>query len=113
MFLEITPITFDVKVKAGLSISQLRFFYGKIEHAITNDEDFIHSILNLRDGEENHGTLSVDISNTSIDKDKKVLAAAYIAKEKIEEGVELWKRKKINIRKANFGIISLPKKNTI
>jgi dCTP deaminase len=28
MYLEITPITFPVKVKPGISLSQLRFFYG-------------------------------------------------------------------------------------
>jgi len=34
MFLEVTPITFHVRVKEGSSLSQLRFFYGKPEQSI-------------------------------------------------------------------------------
>ena len=36
LFIEITPITFNVKVKEGESLSQLRFFYGKIQYSIIN-----------------------------------------------------------------------------
>jgi hypothetical protein len=71
-----------VKVKEGMSIAQLRFFFGKIEDSVIKDEDFIRAILNLRDNETNHGTLSVDISNTYIDEEENELAAAYETKDK-------------------------------
>ncbi len=94
MFLEITPITFNVKVMEGKSLSQLRFFYGRIEDSIIKDESFINSILGLRDGDTNHGTLSVDISNTFIDQEENVSAAAYVAKKKeaISSNIDLWKK---------------------
>src|SRR6185503_10131931 len=51
-------------------------------------------ILSLRDGDSNHGTLSVDISNTPIDKEERIHAAAYVGKKSknINEVIELWKR---------------------
>jgi dCTP deaminase len=36
MFLEVTPITFDVIVKEGISLSQLRFCNGDFENSIIN-----------------------------------------------------------------------------
>ena len=94
MFLEITPITFNVRIAEGKSLSQLRFFYGKIEDSIITDLGFINSILNLADHETNEGTLSVDISNTYIDKRKKILSAAYKAKRKENIGNEIELSKK-------------------
>jgi dCTP deaminase len=94
MFLEITAITFDIMVKENMTMSQLRFFYGKIEHSVINDEDFIRSILNLRDSDINHGTLSVDISNTNVGREEETLAAAYKTKEanQITDPIDLEKK---------------------
>jgi dCTP deaminase len=92
MFVEITPITFNVKVKEGKSVSQLRFFYGKINDSIITDRTFISSVLNLRDGEVNHGTLSVDISNATLKTSQK--AAAFKANDNFEEYLELWAKEK-------------------
>lgn len=102
MFLEITPITFNVRIKKGRSISQLRFFYGRIENSIIKDEGFIRSILNLKDGETNHGTLSVDISNTWIDKEHKNSAAAYIAKETEDSKKEIELGRKVSDEKEKY-----------
>jgi dCTP deaminase len=88
MFVEITPITFNVKVKEGKSVSQLRFFYGKVEDSIITDLTFISSVLNLPDGELNQGTLSVDISNVILKTKEE--AAAFKAKDNFEEYFELW-----------------------
>src|SRR5690606_2620474 len=38
MFLEITPITFNIKVKANVSLSQIRFFLGRPTEAIIPSE---------------------------------------------------------------------------
>ena len=88
MFLEITPITFDVKVKEGISISQLRFCNGFFESSTIKDKDFINTVLNLGKESNNEGTLSVDISNIKITEN--VYAAAFCAKDKIETPIELW-----------------------
>jgi dCTP deaminase len=91
MFLEITPITFDVKIKEGQSISQLRFFYGKIEDSIITNLDFIKSVLHNCDS-KNDGTLSVDVSNVKLN-DGTTDAAAFQAKSKVKTPIELWRNK--------------------
>jgi dCTP deaminase len=96
MFLEVTPITFDVKIKEGISISQLRFCNGDFDDSIITDEDFIESILNLSHHSKNPATLSVDISN--YDFNSTLSAAAYCAKsEKNKTPIELWGEKKYDI----------------
>jgi dCTP deaminase len=93
MYIEITPITFDVKVKPDISISQLRFFYGEIRNAIITDNEFIKSVLHVRDRNPNEGTLSVDLSNVELPN--KTLAAAYCAnKDGNKEPIELWAKEK-------------------
>ncbi|HWB28433.1 MAG TPA: 2'-deoxycytidine 5'-triphosphate deaminase [Chitinophagaceae bacterium] len=88
MFLEITPITFDVKVKEGISISQLRFCNGDFEDSIIKDEKFLDSVLNLSSPSKNYGTLSVDVSNFKVSSS--VTAAAYCAKSSAGKSIELW-----------------------
>jgi dCTP deaminase len=66
MYLEITPMTFPVRVKEGIYISQLRLFYGKPEHAEVSGPELHRSLLH-HDTEEKEadGSLSVDLSPTS------------------------------------------------
>lgn len=92
MFLEITPITFDVKVKEGESISQLRFCNGGYESSLITDEKFIRSILNVTTTTKNFATLSVDVSNFEIKEGE--FAAAYCAKSNLTSVIELWGEKK-------------------
>lgn len=95
MFLEITPITFDVKVKEDITLSQLRFCNGDFDDSIIRDEKFISSILNLSHPKDNVATLSVNVSNFAIADNVK--AAAYCAKEKRETPIELWDKDKYNV----------------
>jgi dCTP deaminase len=88
LFLEVTPITFNVKVREGDSLSQLRFFYGEIEESIIEHESFIKSILNVDSG-SNEGTLSVDLFNSNLENSMEI-AAAFCAKEHITDPIELW-----------------------
>lgn len=92
LYLEVTPITFNVKVRPGDSLAQLRFFYGRIEDSIIDDSDFIKSILNLESG-SNLGTLSVDLSNSELENCK-ASAAAFCAKDNIDDPIELWAKYK-------------------
>lgn len=93
IFLEITPITFDVIVKEGISLSQLRFCNGDFENSVIKDEKFINAVLNLNQDFQNSATLSVDVSNFKIKDD--LFAAAYCANSgKKENALELWTEEK-------------------
>jgi dCTP deaminase len=64
MYLEITPITFDVLVKPGISLSQLRLFYGNPDEVEVEGEELYRAVYpgSIKQG----GSLTVDISNTKI-----------------------------------------------
>jgi len=61
MHLEITPITFDVKVKAGKSLSQLRLFYGNPDNVRIKGNEVFNTVLHGPGKED--GSLTVDLSN--------------------------------------------------
>lgn len=62
MYLEITPITFNVRVKLGISLSQLRLFYGKPKDAEIGGELLFKTVL--PGPGEKQGSLTVDLHNT-------------------------------------------------
>jgi len=64
MFLEITPITFKVKVRAGESLSQLRFFYGKPDDAVIKEEKLFRTVF--FDPEHRDGALRVSLTDAII-----------------------------------------------
>lgn len=64
MFLEITPITFNVKVKVNTSLTQLRFFYGKPEDAIVRSNELYNTIF--RDAGHQNESLTVNLSPARI-----------------------------------------------
>ena len=59
MFLEITPITFDVRVKKGISLSQLRFFYGDPREVVIDSPPLFNTIF--RDAEHDDESLTVNL----------------------------------------------------
>lgn len=64
MYLEITPITFNVKVRVNDSLSQLRLFYGGPEDVAIHAEELFHTVfrgLGHRDG-----SLSVSLAEAII-----------------------------------------------
>jgi dCTP deaminase len=64
MYLEVTPITFPVRVQPGTSLSQLRFFYGDPREAELRSGVLYRTIFH---GEEKlDGSLTVDLQNTNI-----------------------------------------------
>lgn len=65
MYLEITPITFHVKVKPGISLSQLRLFWGAPDDCEIKGQALYESVL-LSDSHNLDGSLSVDLSSTSV-----------------------------------------------
>jgi dCTP deaminase len=67
LYLEITPITFSVRVKKGISLSQLRIFYGKPEDAEMRSDELYASVL-LNGGQD--GCLRVDLEDAQVGNDK-------------------------------------------
>jgi len=64
MYLEITPITFDVLVKAGIRLSQLRLFYGNPKDVEMKGELLFKRVLH--DADQLDGSLSVNLTNEVI-----------------------------------------------
>jgi len=87
MFLEIIPISFDVSVKEGIALTQLRLFYGEIDNSVVSDEGFIKAVLLGSDDGE--GYLSVDLTNCRING-KDVCAFRAKIMEKESKYLPLW-----------------------
>jgi dCTP deaminase len=64
MFLEITPITFNVKVRVNDSLSQLRLFLGSPEDAAIPADQLFHTIF--RGSGHRDGSLSVNLAEAII-----------------------------------------------
>jgi len=64
MFLEITPITFNVKVKTNTSLTQLRFFYGNPEDVVINSKELFNTIF--RDEDHRDESLTVNLSDATV-----------------------------------------------
>ena len=89
MFLEVIPISFDVRVRPGISLSQLRLFYGEPDQSQIRDQDFIeHILINSKDGKD---YLSVDLTTTQVGGLD--VSAFRASKPKEKEYVRLWHRK--------------------
>jgi dCTP deaminase len=87
MYLEITPITFNVRVKPGISLSQLRLFYGSPKDAEIRGPELYRTIFK-GSNHASDGSLSVDLTNTDIGG---VEAAAFCAESSSGEVViKLW-----------------------
>lgn len=101
IFLEITPITFNIKVKANVSLSQIRFFLGRPTEAIIPSESI--SKVVLKNSKHKDGTLSIDLVNEKIGNEQVAAFQAIGVKsgnkdyipvwgEKILEPTKYWKR---------------------
>lgn len=98
MFLEITPITFNVRVKVGEPLSQLRLFYCHPDISRIQGKELCQCLLH-REGGVADSSLSVDLSGTkifkgdrSIYKDKIV---AFRGRKDEETPIDLWGKDKL------------------
>jgi dCTP deaminase len=64
MYLEVTPITFDVRVMPDHSLSQLRLFYGDPEDVIINSR-ILYSTVFL-DAEHKNASLAVNLGEATV-----------------------------------------------
>lgn len=75
MYLEITPMTFDVRVREGKSLSQLRLFYGDPEDVRIKGNELLQTVF---PGVANpDGALRVDLTHEKIGGES---AAAFCAR---------------------------------
>ena len=87
MYLEITPMTFDVQLKEGVYLSQLRLFYGEPKSVEVESRELFRTIL----GENaTDGSLSVDLRNEKIGR---LPVAAFCARKDTEYPIPLWKKR--------------------
>ncbi len=91
MYIEITPITFGVRVKQGIALSQLRLFYGNPDNAVMQGEELYAALLHRDDDKKVDGALRVDLTKTRIYGDK---VTAFCASDKGSSNdrkpVDLW-----------------------
>jgi len=87
LYLEIIPISFNIRVKEDVAMSQLRFFKGNPNLSLINDKKFIKAILLEGDGES---FLSVDLTNIEIAKGLKCASLRAVDN---SEPIDLWKKK--------------------
>lgn len=66
LFLEVTPITFPVKVKEGEPLTQLRLFYGKPDNCKVQGTLIYQKTMFCPDGKENDGILTVNLEPETI-----------------------------------------------
>jgi dCTP deaminase len=64
LYLEITPLTFPVRIKPGISLSQLRLFYGSPEGCQLSGIEAYKTFI--KGGNDHDGKLTVDLSPAKI-----------------------------------------------
>lgn len=95
MYLEITPMTFHVRVREGTSLSQLRLFRGRPENSEIRGEEVYDPLLHIDNGDEMDGSLSVNLQPTSI-SGHEVCAFCVNPMKENDEPIDLWKRKEVD-----------------
>ena len=91
MYLEITPMTFNVSVKEGMSLSQLRLFRGRPENSEIKGEEVYEPLLHCEYGREVDGSLSVDLQATQFNNCD-VCAFCANPMDEDDEPINLWER---------------------
>ncbi|MGD0942382.1 MAG: 2'-deoxycytidine 5'-triphosphate deaminase, partial [Terracidiphilus sp.] len=87
MYLEVTPFTFRVNVKAGISLSQLRLFYGDPESVKVSGDAVCRTVF--KESTASDASLSVNLENTTIGG--KQVAAFCAVMNPNGEPINLWK----------------------
>jgi dCTP deaminase len=93
MYVEITPITFNVKVKSGIPLSQLRLFRGDPKKVEVGSEELYKTILGGPGAED--GSLTVDLTDAEVGG---LPVAAFSSKPAADsdEPVPLWEEEEAN-----------------
>lgn len=89
MYIEITPMTFNVRVKEGIKLSQLRIFRGRPEDSEIRGQEVYEPLLHGESGQKLDGSLSVDLAATHIGGHDVSAFWAIRMKEK-DDPLDLW-----------------------
>ncbi len=89
MYIEITPMTFNVRVKEGIKLSQLRIFRGRPEDSEIRGQEVYESLLHGERGPKTDGSLSVDLQAASI-RGHEVCAFWANRLAETHEPIDLW-----------------------
>jgi len=88
MFLEITPMTFNVKVQPGKSLSQLRLFKGRPEDCEIKSKELYRTVVtNVKSTD---GSLSLTTQTIEIDGKKVSAFGSKVPTDTIAEYIQLW-----------------------
>jgi dCTP deaminase len=92
MYLEITPMTFNVRVKEGIQLSQLRIFRGNPDDSIIGGEEVYEPLLHVSGGDApgTDGSLSVDLQPTPIVPGHDASAFCANRMEENDLPIDLW-----------------------
>ncbi len=100
MYLEITPMTFNVRIKEGIQLSQLRIFRGHPDDSIIGGEEVYEPLLHVSGGDVTgtDGSLSADLEPTLVVP--MCYASAFWANRMKEDDppIDLWDLKKLEGR---------------
>jgi dCTP deaminase len=90
MFLEVTPMTFPVKVRVGTSLSQLRLFYGAPQDSEIRGKELFQTVLRAPNSDD--GGLSVDLALDEYAPGRRASAFKATRQEenKTHKPIELW-----------------------
>ena len=91
MYVEITPMTFNVKVKEGISITQLRLFYGNPNESIIKSLKWYGTALHGPGSKD--GSLAVDLSPV-MKGGQNVSAFCASRREGCDDYIPLWEEDK-------------------
>lgn len=96
MYLEVTPITFPVRVKKGTSLSQLRIFYGRPEDCELKGTEVFRTCFEVADGVKSDNTLSVDLTPDTVSEQNPVAFVANREEQADREPIDLWGEDRAN-----------------
>lgn len=90
LFVEVTPITFNIRITKGVSLTQLRLFKGRLKSAEQSDEATSRKVLASHDR-----SLRVDLTPTLISKRRMAVAfRARSEEERLRVPIDLRKKGK-------------------
>ncbi|MBM3300304.1 MAG: 2'-deoxycytidine 5'-triphosphate deaminase [Deltaproteobacteria bacterium] len=93
MYLEITPMTFNVRVKEGIKLSQLRLFRGRPEESEIGGQEVYEPLLHGEHGQEMDGSLSANLQPTSVRGHSVCAFWANRMKEQ-DKPIDLWQQQR-------------------
>lgn len=92
MFLEVTSMTFRVRVTKGVSLSQLRLFYGRPSNSEIHGPELWNSVLHTPEGDRDRrsdDTISVDLRDETV-AGERVAAFEVSDQTAMTETIDLW-----------------------